>query len=166
MKKRLPLLIIFLVCLVFFIPFFLKPKLLTIKDNDLGRTYIPIFNFFRNSFYKYKQIPLWRSDQMMGESLIANPLSTVFYPLNIIFILFPVNFGAVFYLFVHFFLAAIFTFFLARSFKLSPLSSLSAAFFYAFSTKMILHLSAGHITMIAAFSWFPLAFLSLRKIIN
>ena len=49
-----PLLIV--LCFLFFIPFLIKPELLTIKDNDLGRTYIPIFNFIRTSFYDTHRI--------------------------------------------------------------------------------------------------------------
>jgi len=166
MKIKLHFLLFFLVCLVFFSPFFLKNELLTIKDNDLGRNYVPLFNFIRTSFYSFHSLPLWRPDQMMGETLIGNPLSSLLYPANILFLIFPVTFGIIFYLFFHFLLAGAFTYLLARSFKLSSLSSFTAALFYTFSTKMLLHLSAGHITMIAAFSYFPLAFLSVRQILN
>src|SRR3990167_3105664 len=163
--ESLFLVILVSLSLIFLTPFFLNPHLLTIKDNDLGRTYIPLFTFVRESFYSYKSLPFWRPDQLMGEPFIGNPVSSLLYPANILFLIFPVNFASVFYLFIHFLLAAIFTYFLARSFNFPYSSSLAAALFYAFSTKMLLHLSAGHITMIAAFSYFPLVFLSLRKIL-
>src|SRR3989344_8649004 len=126
MKKNF-LVALFSISLIFFFPFFIKPSILTSKDNDLGRTYVPLFNFFRNSFYENLSIPLWRSDQLMGESLLANPLSSLFYPANILFLVFPTNFAVILYYFVHFVLAAIFTFLLARSFKLSHLSSFATA---------------------------------------
>jgi len=160
---RIKILLLFLICLTFFSPFFFKDDLLTSKDNDLGRTYIPLFIFFRDSVFSYKQIPLWRPDQMMGENFIGNPLSSLFYPGNIAFLIFPVKFASIFYLFIHFLLAGIFTYLLARSFKLSETSSFTAAIFYAFSTKMLLHFAAGHLTMIASFAYFPLGFLALRK---
>ena len=162
--KNYYLILLFIICLFFFLPFLINPDLLAIKDNDLGRTYLPLFNFFRESIFSYKQIPLWRPDQMMGETFIGNPLSSIFYPANLLFLIFPVRFASIVYLFIHFLLAGVFTYLLSRSFKLSPLSSFAAALFYAFSTKMILHLSAGHITMIAAFSYFPLTLLSTRKL--
>lgn len=158
--------ILFFICLTFFIPIILQPSLLTTKDNDLGRTYIPLFSFIRRSFYQEKSIPLWRPEQMMGESLIASPISSLFYPPNTFFLIFPVNFAAIIHLFFHFFTAAIFTFFLAKSFNLSSVSALAAAIFYAFSTKMLVHLEAGHITMLASFSYLPLAFLAIRKILT
>lgn len=166
MSPKKSLIIIFIVCSAFFTPFLANPKLLTTKDNDLGRTYIPLYSFIKESIFTDKQIPLWRPSQMMGETFIGNPLSSLLYPANVIFLILPPNFGAIFYLFSHFVLAGIFTFLLARSFNLSPLSSLAAGLFYAFSTKMLVHLEAGHITMIAAFSYFPLAFLAVRKLIT
>ena len=166
MNSKKSQVIIFIVCLVFFAPFLLKPEILTTKDNDLGRTYIPLYNFTKESLTRDKQIPLWRPSQMMGETFIGNPLSSLFYPVNIIFLILPVHLAAVFYLSFHFILAGIATFFLARSFSLSLLASLTAGLFYALSTKMLVHLEAGHITMIAAFSYFPLAFLAVRKLIT
>lgn len=154
------------VCLLFFLPSLLEPKILTTKDNDLGRTYIPIIAFIRDSFYKSKQIPLWRPDQLMGESFVGNPISAVFYPGNIIFLIFETRYAAIAYLLFHFILAGIATFFLARSFKLSPIASTAAAIFYALSFKMAVHLEAGHLTMVAAASYLPLAFLSIRNLLK
>lgn len=149
---------------IWFIPFFLNPSLLTQKDNDLGRTYIPLFNFFRKSIYQNHQVPLWRPDQFMGETFIGNPLSSLFYPANIIFIIFEVETGSIIYLYIHILIAAISTFYLAKSFSLSNNGALTAALFYSLSTKILVHIEAGHITMIAAFSLFPLVFLSIRKL--
>jgi len=86
------LLVIVFLCLLFFLPFLLKPELLTLKDNDLGRTYIPIFNFIHNSFYENKSLPFWRPEQMMGEPLIGNALFPIPYPLNIILLILPINY--------------------------------------------------------------------------
>lgn len=151
---------------VFFLPFFINSSILTQKDNDLGRTYIPLYQDLKISVVKYHQMPIWNPRQMMGESQIASPLPAFFYPLNIIFLLFPTNFAAILYLYFHFILAAIATFLLAKNFKLSNTSSFCAALFYSMSTKFLLHLTAGHITMLAAFSYFPLLFLGVLKIIS
>jgi len=66
---------------------------------------------------------------------------------------------------LHFLIAGTSTYYLAKSFFLKNHSSLAAAIFYSFSTKMMVQTSAGHITMVAAFAFFPLAFLSIRKIL-
>ncbi len=165
-KTLTSLLPILIIILIFFSPFLISPHLLTERDNDLGRTYIPLFNFFHDAFWENKSLPLWRPDQMMGESLIGNPLSSIFYPANLLFLTLETHLAAVLYLLLHFFLAGIFTYYLAQSYKLSKLSSLAASLFYAFSTNMLVHLEAGHITMISAFAYFPLTFLAIRKILS
>lgn len=158
---------IFLLVLVnflFFLPYFLSPSALTTLDNDLGRTYIPLYSFIADSINTYGQIPLWRPDQMMGDTFIGNPISSLLYPLNLIFVALPPDLGAVVYLFLHFLLSTISTYFLAKTFGFSQVAALAAAVFYGFSTKMLVHLEAGHITMIAAFAYLPLLFLSIREI--
>lgn len=156
--------LIFLICLAYFVPYLLKPQILTHKDNDLGRNYLPIAMFVQKSVLGSSQIPLWRPEQMMGETFVGSPLSSIFYPANILFISKNIDFALIIYLFLHTSFSGFATFGLARSFKLSPLAAFSAALFYAFSIKTLLHLSAGHITMVAAFSYFPLLFLSTRMI--
>ncbi len=164
-KNIFYVMLLFALCFLFFLPFLISPNFLTNKDNDLGRTYYPLFSFFKKSVLYYHQIPVWRPDQMMGQTFIGDPLSSLFYPANIIFIVLPIALASVVYYLLHFLIAAIITFFLAKSFSLSKIASFAAAIFYAFSLKMLMHLTAGHITMIAAFSYFPLIFLGVRKII-
>lgn len=166
LKDRKSFLVLILLCVVLFMPFFARASLLTTKDNDLGRTYIPIITFLKNSFWQNLSIPLWRGDQLGGEPFIANPVFTPTYPGNIVFLIFPIGFAVVFYHFLHFSLSLISTFYLSRSFSISKYSSFAAAIFYTFSAKILLHLSAGHLTMVAAFCYLPLVFLSTRKVLT
>ena len=165
LKLNLFLIIMIIFVLMFFLPFLLYPTILTHKDNDLGR-YLPIFNFVKNSVIDYKILPLWRSEQMMGETLVGNALFPIAYPLNVILLIFPIDLAAVIYYLAHFLIAAFSTYFLAKSFSFNKYSCMGTAIFYIFSTKMLLHLSAGHITMVAAFAYFPLSFLAIRKILE
>lgn len=153
-----------LVNFFFFLPYLINPDGLTTLDNDLGRTYIPLYSFIADSIKTYGQIPLWRPDQMMGDTAIGNPLSSLLYPPNLMFIFLPADLGAIVYLYLHFLLALVATYYLAKTFGFSKSSAFAAAVFYGFSTKMLVHLEAGHITMIAAFSYLPLLFLSVREI--
>ncbi len=145
--------------------YFLKPNVLIQKDNDLGRNSIPFYLLIRNSIRENHSLPLWRSDQMIGESIIANPASTLTYPFNILLIIFPLGLFLLTYYLFHLALSAVSTYFLARSFSISKYSAFICAIFYTFSTKSLLHFSAGHITMVAAMSFFPLAFLATRNIL-
>lgn len=165
-NQKVALAFIIFICLLFFVPFLKNPQILTTKDNDLGRTYIPIITFIHDSFYIHKQIPLWRTDQLMGESYVGNPISSIFYPLNILFLIGNSHYAAIIYLYLHIALAGVSTFFLAKSFKLSDTAAIAAAIFYALSFKMLVHLEAGHLTMVTAMSLFPLSFLSVRNLVN
>lgn len=158
---------LFLIVLVilFFLPFIFQPELLTEKDNDLGRNYIPIFHFISDSFTQSKSLPMWRQEQMMGETLIGNPLSTLLYPANILFLILPVDFASTLYYTIHLIIASVATFTLAKSFKLSETVAFAVAVFYTFSNKLLLHISAGHITMVASFALFPVFFLGIRYLL-
>lgn len=161
-----PIIIILILIIGFYLPFIIFNDNFVSKNNDLGRNYVPIYNFIKNSVINFQSIPLWRPDQMMGEPLIGNGLSALFYPINLIFLISPINYGSIIFSFIHFVIAGISTFYLARSFSFNKLSSISTAIFYTFSIKMLLHLSAGHITMIAAFAFLPLSFLAIRGILQ
>lgn len=163
MRNRYTLAVIGIIFL-FLLPYFINPAYLAHQDNDLGRTYIPLFSFFKDSIFNSGQIPLWRPDQLMGETFIGNPISALFYPGNLLFLILPVNFAAVFYYFLHLVLAGIGTYFLAREKNINREASFGGAIFYALSIKVLMHITAGHITMIAAFSFFPFLFLSIEKL--
>src|SRR3989344_8994021 len=105
MKINRYLLTVVILTLLFFAPFLIKPRILTLKDNDLGRTYVPIFNFMKNSILDDGTLPLWRGEQMMGETLIGNAVFPVVYPLNFILLIFPVDLAAIFFYLVHFLIA-------------------------------------------------------------
>lgn len=163
-KRYFYQILIVLLAIVFFLPFLTNPEILTYKNNDLGRNYIPLFTFLEKSYENSDFLPLWRADQMMGETVIGSPLIQPLYPANTIFLFVSVNLGSVLYLLLHFIVAGLSTFYLSKSFSLPKRESFAAAIFYMFSIKTLTHFEAGHATMVAAFSLFPLAFLSLRKV--
>lgn len=103
---------------------------------------------------------------MMGESYVGNPISSIFYPLNILFLIGNSHYAAIIYLLSHIALAGLSTYLLAKSFNFSNIASTAAAVFYALSFKMLAHLEAGHLTMVSAMSLFPLSFLSVRNLVN
>ena len=164
MRMNRYLLVLLVIILLTFLPFLIKPQILSQKDNDLGRNYIPIFNFIKKSFNDNKSFPLWRPQQLMGEPFIGNGIYPLVYPVNLLFLIFPVGLASVIFYLIHLQISATSTFYLGKSFSFDDKSSLIAAAIYTFSTKMLLHISAGHISMVAAFAFFPLSFLAVRKI--
>ena len=96
---------------------------------------------------------------MMGETFIGNPISSILYPVNILFLMDNIELSIIIYLFLHIIFAAISTYFLAKSFSLSHLASFSAAIFYALSIKLLRYSTAGLLQYISPSLQFLLAVL-------
>jgi len=103
---------------------------------------------------------------MLGEPILASGLSPILYPANVLFLIFPISISTVIFYYIHFVISSVSSYLLARSFNFTSLISLTVAIFYTYSIKNILHVSAGHITMVAAFSLFPLSFLLFSSILK
>lgn len=137
------------------------------RGNDLTSFFWPSVFFLKESILKFHQLPLWQPMFFSGMPLIGDPQNLTLYLPNILFLFLPINTAFFVLLFGHFVFAAISTYFLVRlGFKKSCPAGLIAAFAFVFSPKIFSHLEAGHYTMIVAFSWLPLFFLSFLKFIK
>ncbi len=100
------------------------------------------------------QIPLWNPDLFLGVPFLANPQTAVLYPLSWLFVLGPVHAIYTVQLVVHGFLAAIFTYLLARrSFGVLPLAAAVGGLAYAFGGFAVGQ--SGHLNQISAAAWLP-----------
>src|SRR3989344_6837500 len=115
-----PLVLIFTIITIVILPLLVNPNFIAHRNNDLARNYIPIFSFYKESAILYHQLPYWRQDQMMGENFVANPISSLFYPVNVLFIIFPVTYASIIYIWLHLLLAGYSTYYLAKTFKFNP----------------------------------------------
>lgn len=107
-------------------------------------------------------IPLWNPHQFCGAPFVANAQTAVFYPLNLLFVVFsPVKaFGISAML--HLFLAGVFTFFLARALGLGRFGATVSGIVYEFSAFMIVWLELPTLVNVAV--WLPLIlYLILRS---
>jgi hypothetical protein len=124
---------------------------------------IGIFSFWRwlysSTILQYGELPLWNPYIFSGTTFLSNPQTSMFYPINVLFILFPSNltFGYVFMLDV--FLMGVFTYLFARTIELSKFSSLISAIVFMFSGTVTSRIYAGHLNILDAFVWFPLILL-------
>lgn len=110
---------------------------------------------------KKGKIPFWNPYSFSGNPLLANIQSGAFYPLNILFVL-PFSLGWTFLIISQPLLAAIFTFALLKSFKLSNQASFLGAISFSFGGFSIAWLEWGNILSTAL--WLPLILLSVDKI--
>jgi len=100
--------------------------------------------------------PLWNPAMDAGEVLAANMQSAPLNPLNLIAMLLPLPLATAFDAAMVFFLAALFTFALAREFECSEHASLVAATAFTLSSAMAFHVGWPH-----ARSWTTLPFILL-----
>jgi len=130
--------------------------------------------FFRDSalqFYPWQEfasasirsgdLPLWNPYSFCGAPFLANLQSAVFYPLKMFFYVMPYAAAFKTFFFANMLLGALFTFALARSFKLSAWASLLSGLVFVLNGHLTNRLE--FMSVFAASVWLPLAALSFKK---
>ncbi len=109
-------------------------------------------------------VPLWNHYLGDGTPLAANLQSAVFYPLNLIYLVAPVERAMGYSAVLHVILAGLFMYLYGRTIKLSRFASLVAALSYMFSGFLISRL--GFLSMTAATPWLPLLFCLAERLVS
>lgn len=124
--------------------------------------------FYPNLFYvseslRQGQIPLWNPYLLNGFPIIANIEAQIFYPINLLFLPFTTFTPYAVYLSIilHFLIAGVSMYALARAFIDSRPAALMSAFTYMYSGFMIGHIE--HVTIVAVMAWLPLVALLLER---
>lgn len=162
-KDLIPLIIIVVFCLIF------ARNLLPFNIHILAGTSLPdaLNSFVTYSFnadcLKNFSLPFWNPFVLCGVPALAEPHNAIFYPLNLIFLLLPINIAFNYSAVIHLILAGFFMYLLARTLELDSFASLCAALSLIFSSIFSLHIFAGHLTNIQTISWVPLIFLFIEK---
>ncbi|MCL4382904.1 MAG: YfhO family protein [Patescibacteria group bacterium] len=111
---------------------------------------------------KNNHLPLWNPYNFSGMPLLANFQSAVFYPLNILFLIFPFNLGWAIMVMLQPFLAGLFLYQYLRNLKIDKWASFLGAIVFSFSGFSIAWLEWN--TIIHTGLWLPLILLSIDKI--
>lgn len=191
MKKIFLPILYFLLVTVFFWQFFLRGLLPIPADTIVGMYYpfrdiysktnpngIPFKNFlitdpvrqqypWRNLIvdnFKKGIIPTWNPYNFAGTPLIANLQSSAFYPLNILFFIFPFGISWSLLIFLQPVLAGVFLYLYLDNLKLNKLSSFLGAVTFSFSGFSIAWLEWG--TVLNTILWLPLALLVVDKLLT
>jgi hypothetical protein len=109
-------------------------------------------------------VPLWNHYLGNGTPLAANLQSAVFYPLNLIYLVAPIERAMGYSAVLHVILAGLFMYLYGRTIKLSRFASLVAALSYMFSGFLISRL--GFLTMISTTPWLPLLFCLAERLVS
>ncbi len=123
--------------------------------SDIPISHFPNIYFIQQEIRLNHEIPLWSNLINSGYPFVENPLSGIWYLWGWIALLFPLPLGININLLLHMFLGVIGLFLLLRLENRSIFASIFGAFAFGFSTKLISHIGAGHLSMIYAVCWTP-----------
>lgn len=189
MKKLYSLVVLSVIVVVFFWQMFFKGLLPIPSDTIAGLYYpfreayfktnpngLPYKNFlitdpvrqqypWRNlaiDILKKGEIPSWNPYNFAGTPLIGNFQSSVFYPLNFLFLILPFSVSWSIMIFLGPLLAGIFMYLYLDSLNLKKSASILGSITFAFSGFFVAWFEWG--TIIQTSLWLPLIFLSIDKI--
>lgn len=130
------------------------------QDFDVLRLLFPAKEFSIH-ILKNLELPFWNPYNFSGNPHLASLQSGSFYPLNIIFLMFPFNFAWFLYIVLQPVLTMVFTYLLFRKLDLSVKSAIFGSFVFAFSSYQIVWMEYGNIGH--SILWLPFAmWLSLK----
>ena len=120
--------------------------------SDCTFSYFPR-RVFATRMMRDGQVPLWNPHQFCGTPFLANYQSGVFYPANLALYYVDPHQQMDLYLYIHFLIAAAFTYALARRLGISPGGGLVSALAYTFSGFMATRY--GQPTFVSTAAWIP-----------
>jgi hypothetical protein len=119
---------------------------------------------FIQEMCRHGTLPYWNPYLNYGQPLLENPNLLFFYPYTLFIVLFPIDFAYPFFYVVHFALAGIGAFLLARRWGQGRQAAFFAAFVFAFSGPL---LSLGNLYNHAACAaWMPWALLATDRAVQ
>src|SRR3989344_3688713 len=130
------------------------------QDFDVLRLLYPEKEFSIRIF-KNLELPFWNPYNFSGNPHVASLQSGSFYPLNLIFFLFPFAYGWTVFIILQPILITIFTFLFARELRLSIKAAIFSALIFAFSSYSIVWMEYGNIGH--SILWMPFAMWLLLK---
>lgn len=163
-------LILFVIVALFFLPAVIQPDCLIYPSysphSDLTVIHWPNAHQLQTAYEQFRQIPLWKNVSLSGMPAIANPLAMPYYPLNYLLLRLPINvtFNLLFLLHVFLSGAGLYLF-LRLGLRRSAAAALVAAALYMLSGKLIAHVAAGHVSLVAAVAWLPWVLLGINQAI-
>lgn len=147
-------LLIALLVLLFLRPVLLPASGWAIGGADVRALFVPWLTFARRAVHA-GHLPLWDTYQSAGYPFLANPQVAFFYPPTWLAFLLPVRYALSIHVALHMFLLTSGTLVAARKFGASWLGAVLAALSIGFSSFVGARILAGHIGVLATFSWLP-----------
>lgn len=148
---------------IFFLPILIANE--TFAYRDSGRFYYRQFEW-NKAQWENGRIPLWNPQENLGTAVVGEASSSVFYPLQVLFLIPLIRFSTAFVLYaaVHVYLASVGAFFLARNLRCGVLESLIAAISFSLCGSVLFQTC--NIVFLVGASWLPFGILFAYQIVN
>ncbi len=165
MNKRRLLIVSFIIflALILFKTAILAPRGKMLFGGDVFEAYYYWKGYLRSSVLS-GVIPFWNPYNFSGTPFLAHPNINIFYPPNVVFILFSPDRAFLIYEFIHIVIAGCSMYWLLRQYT-GVWGALSGSVSFAFSGYFAARIFAGHPEYIDTASWFPLAFGLMRRLL-
>lgn len=131
--------------------------------SDFVSGYIGYKDFLFRQFHGHGTVPFWNPFIFSGIPFWAHFESTIFYPLDALFWFMEPEKAYGYTMFVHFCLAGIFMYLLARSFHISSRGSFVAAIIYTCNGFIMPTLHVGQMFRVQSYTWIPLIIYFLNQ---
>ena len=128
--------------------------------RDVVRQLYP-WRWYSVEEFKNWQMPLWNPYNFTGIPHLANVFTASFYPLNLLFFIFPFWLGWSIQVFLQPFLVGLTTFLFLKNLKLKEMAAFFGSLVFAFSSILMIRLEFGMVGQAAI--WLPLALLSADR---
>ncbi|MCD4716493.1 MAG: YfhO family protein [Desulfobacterales bacterium] len=144
--------------LLFFYPLILSNK--TFFFRDIHRWFYPM-KYFLASSLKAGSIPFWCPNYFCGSPFMSDLQSGVFYPISLVFVLFPFSWSFNIYIILHFFLGFCFFYHFIKGIGLSKGSALITSISYCYGGYAIASVST--LNNLSTMIWLPAILWSFQK---
>ena len=160
----LALTLIGLFCLYLFRDIVLSGHLLI--GDDFVTFYLGMKKFLYDEVRLHHEIPYWNPYIFGGMPFWAHFESTIFYPLGFLFYLLSPEKAYGFTMFLHFLLAGLFMYLLARSLEVTELGSFVASAVFVCNGFLMAILFLGHMSPVQSYIWLPLVIYFINRAVH
>lgn len=130
--------------------------------GDMPNLFVPMRQYAFSSL-AHGILPFWNPYIYCGVPFFADPFSAIFYPVNLLFLCFPIHRAIDYTVAGQMLLSGIFFFYYARSFSRERVSAFIASLVYMFGATQVCHIFAWHLCVLSTMIWIPLLFLFSEK---
>jgi len=143
-----------LICFFIFRDILFNGRLLF--GSDFIAFYLGMKQFLYDQIHANHSIPYWNPYIFGGMPFWAHLESTIFYPLNFLFLVMPPEKAFGYTMFIHFLLGSAFMFLLSRSFKINRFGSFMASLVFILNGFIVATIFDGQMFRIQTYIWIPL----------